>query len=351
MPVHGNHSRERDAINVLFAVSQDNPVTLSELEVAIKSVLLHAPMDNPLTIHIMADSPAYLSLNELWVSSQIASWRTRNPITIHVHHIDPPTVEKWKYRIRKFFQGAGYQKSQMHLVLEHTIGAYFRLYANQVLPTTVETVLYMDTDVVLLVNLQILMPFFAPVHEDENRPLFYWTANMCSGFMVIDIAKLPYVWNLTASIDLKRTSKEKFRNHPPNDQLILRALNLTYPDQVGLLSSETWDGHSGDSLWRFPYKVSEHRPRLGMLHFNGGGSDMGAYFEHHQFLTQNNRDTQRTFGLAKEQVYLPWSWAQFRMEALICPGENGFLVQLHYPKIVADEGKATKNESSEYKQG
>jgi len=38
-------------------------------------------------------------------------------------------------------------------VTRHTIGAYFRLFANDVLPDTVEHIVYMDTDVVVMTNL------------------------------------------------------------------------------------------------------------------------------------------------------------------------------------------------------
>ena len=335
----------RDSMNVLFAISEDNPVTLAELEVALKSVLLHAPLHNPLSIHIMADTPAYLALNELWTSTNLSSWRTRNPISVHAHHISPNMVQRWKQQIRLFFQGAGYQKSQMHLVLEHTIGAYFRLHANRVLPPTIQRVLYMDTDVVLLANLQMLMPLFSSTgNHNGSSPLFYWTANMCSGFMVIDVERLPSVWNLSAAIDLKRIGRDKLKNHRPNDQLILRAINLTFPEEVGVLSSDLWDGHIADSLWRFPFRVSENRPRLGMLHFNGGGADMGTYFEQHEFLKHENPDTQRTFGLVKEQVYLPWSRVRFRLESLVRPGDgSSFLLKLHYRSVVADVKQETKH--------
>jgi hypothetical protein len=321
----------QDTMNVLFAISEDSRVTIAELEVALKSVLLHAPVNHPLTVHIMADTPAYLDLDELWISSRLSSWRTRNPISIHAYHIAPRTVDNLRQKIRTFFQGAGYKKSQMHLLFEHTIGAYFRLHAHMVLPAAIQRVLYMDTDVVLLANLQTLMPLLSSTKwENDDGPFFYWTTNMCSGFMIIDIGKLPFIWNLTATIDLKRIGQEKLKNHRPNDQLILRAVNMTFPDKVGILSSEIWDGHIADSLWRFPFKVSEHRPRLGMLHFNGGGADMGAYFERHNFLTQETPDTQKTFGLVKEQVYLPWSWTQFRLESMIRPGDRGYALTLNY---------------------
>jgi hypothetical protein len=145
--VHGS----RTPRHVLLSLSGNHSGFLGEFEVALKSILLHAPVDNPLTIHIIADAPAYNALPDIIVSkADLRHWTTRTLLKITVYNVES-RQEEWRRRI----------ESRMALannlikgsLFRHTVGAYFRLFAGEVLPSTVETVVYIDTDTVLLSSL------------------------------------------------------------------------------------------------------------------------------------------------------------------------------------------------------
>jgi lipopolysaccharide biosynthesis glycosyltransferase len=57
-------------------------------------------------------------------------------------------------------------------VSRHTVGAYFRLFLHRFLPSSVEHVLYIDTDLTILANLEALWQIV------EARPdaLFHWVS-------------------------------------------------------------------------------------------------------------------------------------------------------------------------------
>ncbi|KAL7523663.1 hypothetical protein ACHAXR_000278, partial [Thalassiosira sp. AJA248-18] len=64
-------------INVAFGLSGDHPGFLSEFEVALKSVLLNAPMERNLHVHILADRDAFVSLDGIFNRTQLPTWVTR----------------------------------------------------------------------------------------------------------------------------------------------------------------------------------------------------------------------------------------------------------------------------------
>ena len=160
-------------VHVLFGLSGNAPGFLAEFEVALKSVVLNAPLDRALTISIMADQQAYQALPTIFARTGLLvqagnamntttttttpaalPWRTRNPITIQTYDVTS-YLSDWKQRIDTVFNftGSPYGK--------HTIGCFFRLFAHHVLvpqqqhadstaTAAVQHVLYLDTDVVLV---------------------------------------------------------------------------------------------------------------------------------------------------------------------------------------------------------
>ena len=74
-------------VNVAFGLSGNHPGFLAEFEVALKSVLLNAPMERNLYIHVLADKDAFSSLDEIFNRTLLPTWVTRNPIEIHAYDI------------------------------------------------------------------------------------------------------------------------------------------------------------------------------------------------------------------------------------------------------------------------
>ena len=50
----------QEPLHILFGLSGNHPGFFAEVEVALKAVLLHAPLDRNMTIHVMADDLAFL---------------------------------------------------------------------------------------------------------------------------------------------------------------------------------------------------------------------------------------------------------------------------------------------------
>lgn len=164
---------------------------------------------------------------------------------------------------------------------------------------------------------------------------------MCAGFVVLNLRKLPEIWNASddASMTLQFIGDQV--QAQPNDQQILRAANFTHPERVGIFPKR-WDGHVADGLWRYPNDLLKHRPELAMLHFNGGGhskDNEGPYFDTHYLLvggTFGKKPEQKhdvhldTYGLIQEQVRLPWPWARARVQSLVRPDNVSYPLQLIY---------------------
>lgn len=139
-----------DVVRVLFGASGDDPGFILELEVALKSILLNAPLDHNLSIHYLADQAASDAVLQLLRRIDITNWQMRNKLTILVHHITQSHIEKWRRIIDDFYNEVNASKDHF----KHSIGAYFRLFAHDVLPKDIKYVIYMDSDVVIMANLQ-----------------------------------------------------------------------------------------------------------------------------------------------------------------------------------------------------
>ena len=310
-------------IHVLFGLSGNHTGFLSEFEVALKSVLLNAPMDRNLYVHILADQDAYNSLNEIFDQTELLSWVTRNPVTIHVYDVTPeiPSLQR---QIETTFRKAGKKPHFKHTTATsiHSIGTFFRLIAHHFIPPTIGNILYIDTDVVIMANLEKLW------QEVETVPnaLFHWGATMCSGFVVMNVARMEEIWSLAENTPMEKISKKQ--NNVFDDQLVFKAVNVTYPNKINVLS-DSWDMSISDK-WRLRHRpYDEKYPNVGMLHLNGGGSSKEAYFKDYWvFQTYNN-----TWGNAKTFVTMPWPWARYQALSLVRPGLPGHLIKISFCDI------------------
>ena len=182
---------QRPAVHVLYGLSGNNRNFLAEFEVSLKSVLLNAPLQLDLEIHVLCDDAAYKSIPNIFRKAKLSQseWATR--ISIHTYNVSP-YVSNWKKRIAKVYQ------KKIGQVTRHTIGAYFRLFANDVLPEYVHHVVYLDTDVVIMSNLGDLWGRF------DRNATFVWGKDHCSGFVVFNVPKLPHFWSMASEYDFKK---------------------------------------------------------------------------------------------------------------------------------------------------
>jgi hypothetical protein len=127
----------------------------------------------------------------------------------------------------------------------------------------------MDTDVVIMANLDDLWK-----HVDQDAT-FQWGSDECAGFMILNLQKLGTVWDMARRCDLHNISK--VTDHAFNGQLIFVAVNHTFPNVVGVLPEE-WAISVANDAWRHAADIVDYQPKVGMLHFNGGG-DENAYWE------------------------------------------------------------------------
>lgn len=246
------------------------------------------------SIHFIADEAASGSLRELFHRIQLNHWQSSNPTFVHLYNMQS-----------KFQQWQSWVERHTHLDIikmarRHTLGAFFRLFANQVLNSSeIPHVLYMDTDVMIMADVQDIWN-----HRDPSK-LWTWGIDECSGFLLISTERLAELWNRTRYElgDLEAWSKQL--DQPVGDQLILRALNRTQPDLVGILPLK-WDVTT-TSL--YSADLLDIRPEIGMLHLNGAGmKNERSAFESSAMVM--NRRHRNTWGLVDYYVRLPWSWAR-----------------------------------------
>lgn len=162
---------------------------LAEFEVALKSILLNAPLESDLSIYIMADSDAYGALGTVFDRTGLNGSLWRNRISIETYNV-APYLRNWTRQIVSMNENMD--------TGQHTIGAYFRLFAHEVLPNNVNHVLYMDTDVVIMANLDDLWE-----HVDQDTT-FQWGKDACDGFIVLNLHKLGTVWDMARRCNLKK---------------------------------------------------------------------------------------------------------------------------------------------------
>ena len=107
-------------LNVLFCLSGNHTGFLAEFVVALKSVLLNAPIDTGMNIHVIGDQEARAALPNILNETQVLTWHTRQPIQIHTYDITNlvKTIRNWKYSICRNHKKILTDES-------HTIGTFF----------------------------------------------------------------------------------------------------------------------------------------------------------------------------------------------------------------------------------
>lgn len=315
-------------IHVAFGLAGNHSGFISEFEVALKSVLLNAPLERTLSIHILADQDAILALNgnhtyrpPLFELIELQKWKSSSPIEINVYDVSRHVPDLTNLVDKTFIQAYNFQgDSLIARGVVHTIGTYFRLIANHIVPTTAKHLLYIDVDVVIMSNLEQLW------REVEIFPdaLFHWGKGMCAGFVVMNVPRMDEIWTLAQKSPLKAIAEELHQS--VDDQLIYRAVNVTFPEEVHILS-DGWD-MTATEKWqpKLEHVLAWEYPNVGMLHFNGGAGSKEAYFNYREggFI----KYYPETWGNAKYYVTLPWTWARFQAWSLRKSDSDGYHIRI-----------------------
>ena len=329
----------------------------------------------------------FLSITENQQSSSYhysSPWRTRNQISIVIYRIRKERISEWKQQLN---WATNTSITQSYGAVIHTIGTYFRLFASDVLlpmknnkgsnypssswndnnKTNINTsnihitnLVYLDTDVAIIENLeglwrQVVLESSNDDDGNDGYRLFLWGESKCAGFLVIPNLKRfgDELWNLILNPPIKtriihaasalRTFEERNNRNDDKDdyamhmtdQVLLRLINEYYPRRVGTLPPE-WDTHLAEGPWRWitSGEVLSNRPKLGMVHYNGGGRTTDNAFLHHQTVRKRSRsdnninkngdgtndylDFEKTWQvLASYYANLPWSWTRSILESQI----------------------------------
>jgi hypothetical protein len=220
-----NHGQPK-VVNLMFGMSGARLTFIDEWEISLKSILLNAPVDAPLHIHIVANTVARKAVQERILAANIVGKTTtkwRQPITITIYEVGAEMANQWGVFIREKIRGHRMDRRV-------TLGGYYRLLAHKILPPGTGPVLYMDTDSVITTNLNDLWKLV-----DYNKIIQLSLAWVCSGFMVLNMDKLEQFWE---GID----NLENITHG--GDQTLVADFVETYPDKIGDLPS-SWDANLG----------------------------------------------------------------------------------------------------------
>eukprot|EP00937_MAST-01D_sp_MAST-1D-sp2_P007087 g7087.t1 len=211
----------------------------------------------------------------------------------------PPSMERaWSAVVKQTF---GIVRSL------HTFGTYYRLFMHEVLPTSVRHAIYFDTDVVVLASLWDIY------RERDGRSMFQIGAlgGGCAGILLFDVVRMRDFWPTIAREMEEAAQYNNTKDANPKqwvksaDQSILRIMKAR--GHGGNLT-DAWDTHLADGAWRFQDHLAANRPRVGALHFNGGGASSKAYL---------NDSWIKHPGWKLAQYYqdVPWAWVDFMVSA------------------------------------
>ena len=302
--------------HVMFALSGNETGFIAEFEVSLKSVLLNGPLEDPLTIHILADADACKAIGPIFEKANFKQWKSRDPVTIRTYNVQAHEAS-WLAKIHSRMARA---ENFTDTLFRHTVGAYYRLFCAHVLPKSVDTVLYLDTDAIVLSSLDDIWN-----HYLNDTKMFQWGgASRCSGFMVLRPQDMETVWKIWSDVPTEMLHKMLKRRPVADDQLVLRAVAQLFPDHVGHLPAH-WDVSASDGPWRDkPNQLIKYRPAVSMMHYNGGGTNNEAFWKVHPFYASEH------WALTRYYVDMPWSWAQQQLKGRIRRDHAGYELALEY---------------------
>ncbi|CAJ1967811.1 unnamed protein product [Cylindrotheca closterium] len=308
-----------DMVNILYTLSGNDPGFLSEFSTSLKSVLMNSPLDKDLTIHLVSDEKAHAGIQNILYGEEsgLNEIISRNQINIRTYNVQK-YIKLWQVLIRT--------KTNSTVNQVHTMGTYFRLFAHEILPKDVEHIIYMDTDIAIMSNLEQVWRL------RDDTVLFQWGRLRCAGFLLINLPKFgARFWDLVTRIEKEHSLQKVSKTKTTNDQLLLQAVQKIYPDQIGRLPPD-WDIHVGSGVyaWKTRDKVLRERPRAGFIHLNGGSHSKASAFDENILVT--GAKFNRTWLVAQYYATYPWQWAKFNLESQAIDGK-GVPIDIEYSPI------------------
>lgn len=289
-------------VHILYGLSGGKDEFIDEFYVSLKSVILNTPIDKGMTIHVLTDPQAFNAVRPM---EKLMQFRSRQPISIQVYNTQSKGY-LWKKNIEYC---TGHKTSK-----KHTMGTFFRLYAYDVLPESAEHAVYLDTDVMITTNLQELW------RMRNSSTYFQWGETRCAGFMILNLRLMRQnFWklvNLTYPKDVVIKVHDKI-----TDQDMVRRFNEHYPDLVSFLPPE-WDNHRADNFRQFNHALLRLRPKMGMVHFNGGkiGVTDNVFLD----------DKRKEYTAAHYYAHHPWQWTGYMLESQVPDGQHGHPISLNF---------------------
>lgn len=393
-----------ETVHVLYGLHGNKTGFLDQWEVNLKSTLLNAPLDNPLHIHILVNSDAEQAIrvrlakarlgeirDERTTTPQHSSSSTpddrgdasnhhknntnhvyfRQPIRITIYNVETYHGE-WTAFLTQKFRGKDLDGA-------YPMGVYYRLLAYKVIlpywrlrqqkdaespdkaPGVVgriNSILYMDADVVVLSNLNDL---WRNVIRDEDHqqqqhttqttvgvsqskdtshtigdtesnsrklPIIYqWSATWPnSGFAVYYLEHIELFWELLDELpEIVHT----------NDQNLLVAVAKAFPQIAAKPLPKEWDTHMGHGWRPDPHTLLHGQDRVGMAHFTGRPPAGESYMDTNQGVLKYcirskkcsdskraQQDYMKTWGLVDYYVRIPWHYVRYLGESQIPIGQH-----------------------------
>jgi hypothetical protein len=353
-------------LHVLYGLSGNIPEFFEEFVAGLKSVLLNAPMEAPLEIHLIVDSKAHAELTtntlpKLGLNGSV--WR--NPIFINLYPVSEDLKASQMDRIMKSLP-----VSNATVATRVGPGGLFRLFAGEILPsnrTDLETVLYLDNEILVFANLAEILDV-----QDSKYMFQIGTHNdLCSGIMILNLKPfaqfLTYLSQVDAAmlpgdfddqlmlIRVKQLLREReaawHKATKAFDEAVARSASASssssgsdalYPNgtaSIGVVAPpvppvmppplvgdlpERWHVNLAHGYRRDAHKLRTARPSgFGMLHFNGirdnadtwwsGTEGVWKYcteYEDCQKLKDVQQAFRETWNLAEYYVRLPFEYAK-----------------------------------------
>ena len=328
---------KRRTLHVIQCLAGNDKLFLDEWEYNLKSVLVNAPLDSNLHVHIIADDRATHSVKERIATYRLENTSWRNEVSLTLNNVEEH-IPIWISHLNEALTNET-TSGKSWIDRRLGIGSYFRLFAHRVILSyekyennitsfekrDLEEAVYMDTDVVVIANMNNLMDSTHKVLEKKKedgfeKPLWIWNQN--SGFMVMDLTRFEHMWELANMTPSVANSVERKKC----DQWILAEVQNVFPNATGILPTE-WTTTVGHGFRMLPHNLLFTRKDVGMLHFtshnkgnwfHGDGTDficqISKVCNHLDPSYMGNLDrVRRSWGLAEYYGKMTWDWAFFQV--------------------------------------
>jgi len=309
-------------LNGIYLREEGGSSIIDEWQVNFKSVLMNAPTENDIHVHVLTNSHATKVIEErIRATGLLTKSRWRNKVSLTLYNVESQ-LNKWSEFLEQKLRGVSTDERV-------SIGGYFRLLAYQILGKRnyVDEVVYMDTDVVIMSNLNDLMRYMNTTHKENESMLWQYAPTYAnSGFMILNMQKFHKFWDLIDQLpEIKHAG----------DQSLLSMVVEEWPDVKyrGVLP-DAWNTHLGHGWRRAPHQLLHEGRNVGMLHFTGAWGE--TYFDEpglDKYCDYKGRgrgckghlkEYRASWGLADYYVRVNWDYLIYFESSKITHGESGY---------------------------